>query len=255
MKNDVKKPLKQLLRDVAADGVVDAAEVAVLRKRLYADGKIDREEADFLFALNDAVGNAKNAPGWRRLFVAALTDFVLGDKASAGEVDDMEAAYLIRKIRGNRVVDAAELALLVNISARAKATPPRFQRFVLASLKEAILRDGVVDADEVKMIRAVIYGGGGSGGAAVSRAEADFLFEINDVVSGKRNAPAWKRLFVDAITKHILGDDSSPGTVDDGEAKYLNVKIGADGKVDEVELALLKTIRKRAHKVSEKLRQ
>lgn len=117
------------------------------------DGVIDREEADFLFAVNDAVSGRKNAPGWKKLFVEALTDYVLCDEVSPGVVDDKEAAYLIKKIQGDKQVDEVELALLVNITAKAKGTPPKFQKFVLASLKDAILEDGVIDADEVNMIK------------------------------------------------------------------------------------------------------
>jgi len=254
MTDYMKKPLKELVKDIVADGVVDADEVAEMRKRLFADGVIDREEADFLFAVNDAVSGNKNVPGWRKLFVEALTDHVLGDRASPGEVDDKEAAYLIAKIKGDKQVDDVELALLVNITAKAKATSPKFQKFVLASLKDAILADGVIDADEVKMIKTVIYGSGGGEGAGVSRVEADFLFALNDAVSGKKNVPAWKKLFVEAITRCVLEDEKSPGVVDDAEAKYLVSKIRSDGQVDDVEKALIANIRKKAKSVSNKLK-
>lgn len=249
----MKTPLKKLAKEIAADGVVDAAEVKGMRKRLYADGVIDKAEADFLFAVNNAVSGHKNAPGWSKLFVQALTDFVLCDKRSPGVVDAKEASYLIAKIKGDGKVDALELALLVNITTKAKQTPARFQKFVLDSAKAAILEDGVIDADEVKLIRKLIYGSGGAAGAGVSRTEADFLFELNDAVSGRRNSPAWKALFVEALTKYVLADEKTPGVVDDREARYLVSKIGADGKVDAVERALLANIRRKARKVSAKL--
>lgn len=246
--------LKELLKDIVADGVVDAAEVKGMRARLYADGVIDRKEADFLFAINDAVSGNNNAPGWQELFVEALTDHILGDKVSPGEVDENEASYLIRKIKADRQVDAVELALLVNITAKAKSSCPKFQKFVLQALKDAILADGVIDANEVKMIKTVIYGSGSGEGSGVSRAEADFLFELNDAVSGKKNAPGWKNLVVEAISKYVLEDEKSPGVVDDAEAKYLMSKIQADGQVDDVEKALLANIRKKAKKVSAALK-
>ena len=246
-------PLKKLVNEIVADGVVDAKEVAGMRKRLYADGVIDRDEADFLFAVNDAVSGHKNAPGWKNLFVKALTDFVLCDEVSPGVVDDKEAAYLIAKIKGDKQVDDVELALLVNITTKAKKTPAKFQKFVLSSLKDAILEDGIIDADEVKMIKKVIYGSGSGDGAGISRAEADFLFALNDAVSGKKNAPAWGKLFIEAITRFVLEDEQSPGVVDDAEARYLMTKIQGDGRVDAVEKALLANIRKKAKSVSSKL--
>lgn len=117
----MKKPLSQLVADITADGVVDADEVAGMRKRLYADGVIDREEADFLFAVNDAVSGHANDPGWKKLFVEALTSHLLEDKKSPGEVDAQEAAWLIKKIEGDRQVDETEKALLTSIKTKAKS--------------------------------------------------------------------------------------------------------------------------------------
>ena len=242
MTDYMKTPLKDLVQDIVADGVVDKAEVARMRKRLYADAVIDREEADFIFDVNDAVSGHKNAPGWQKLFVEALTDHVLGDKTSPGEVDEKEASYLISKIKTDRQVDTAELALLVNITAKAKATCPKFQKFVLQSLKDAILADGTIDADEIKMIKTVVYGNGGGESTGVNRAEADFLFELNDAVSNKKNLPEWEKLFVEAITKHVLEDETSQGVVDVAESVYLIEKIMADRQVDAVEVALIKNI-------------
>ena len=245
--------LEELAKDIIEDGIVDADEVKGIRERVYADGVIDREEADFLFAINDAVSGHDNDPGWKELFVKALTDHVLEDEVSPGEVDDDETAYLISKIEADGQVDDVELALLVNIIAVAKETTEKLQQFVLDSMKPVILDDGIIDAEEVEMLKAVIYGTGGGAGEGVDRAEADFLFELNDAVSGKANDPSWKEFFVEAISKHVLEDDLSPNEIDDDEAEYLMQKIQADGQIDDIERALLENIRKRAKSVSAKL--
>jgi hypothetical protein len=122
---DFNKPLQELLLDIAADGIVDAKEVAGLRQRLYADGQIDRDEAEFLFALNDAVSGKKNDLGWQALFVEAITKFVLEDEKSPGVVDQAEADWLIRKIESDRQIDATERALLAAIKAKAKSPLPQ----------------------------------------------------------------------------------------------------------------------------------
>jgi hypothetical protein len=246
-------PLEELAKEIIADGIVDNDEVKGIRERIYADGVIDREEADFLFSINDAVSGNNNVPAWKDLFVEAITNHVLGDEVSPGEVDDDETDYLIEKIEGDGRVDDIELELLVNIAVNAKSTTEKLQQFILSSLKAAVLEDGIVDAQEVKMIKKVIYGTGSGAGEGVDRAEADFLFEINDAVSGKNNDPSWKNLFVEAITKHVLEDETTPGEVDDDEAEYLVSKIQADGQIDDIEKTLLKNIRNKAKKVSSKL--
>ena len=254
MSDHMTKPLKELAEDIIADGIVDAEEIAKMRERLYADGVIDREEADFLFAVNDAVSGHENDPGWYEFFVEALTSHVLADEVSPDEIDDDETAYLISKIEADGQVDDAELALLVNIVATAKGTTEKFQQFVLSSLKASVLADGIIDADEVEMIKKVIYGTGGGAGEGVDRAEADLIFELNDAVTGKANDASWQDLFVEAITKHVLEDDVSPGVVDDDEAAWLISNVEADGQVDDSEKALLASIKASATGIAESLK-
>ena len=111
----------------------------------------------------------------------------------------------------------------------------------LDRLKKDLLADGIIDSDEVKTIKKVIYEDG-----KIDKDEADFLFELNDAVSGKDNAPEWKDLFVDAITAFVLEDEVSPNEIDDDEAEYLYDQIKGDGQVDDIERALLENIKAKA---------
>lgn len=108
----------------------------------------------------------------------------------------------------------------------------------LVELKKQLLEDGIIDAQEVKTLEAVIFEDG-----IVDKEEADFLFELNNAVSGKANAPEWKDFFVKAITSFVLDDDKSNGEVDEDEAKYLYEQIKSDGQIDEIEKALLENIK------------
>lgn len=108
----------------------------------------------------------------------------------------------------------------------------------LDELKKELLADGIIDADEVKELEAVLYADG-----VVDKEEADFLFELNNAVSGKENAPEWKDFFVKAITSFVLDDEQSNGEVDDDEAKYLYDQIKGDGQIDDIEKTLLENIK------------
>ena len=247
------KKLEQLKTAILADGVIDAEEVITIKNAIYEDGKIDREEADFMFALNDAVSGKQNNSTWKDLFVNAITDYVLKDETSYGSVDDDEAVYLIKKIKGDSQIDVIEQALLLNIYTKASSTCDKFQDFVLASFKELILEDGVIDAEEVRTIKSIIYGAGGASGANVDVNEADWLFEINDAVSDKANHESWEKLMVEAISKYVLDDETSPNVVDDAEADWLIAKIMKDGSLDKVEQAILENIKAKATNISTKL--
>ncbi len=246
--------LAELADEILADGIIDADEVQRIRERIFADGQIDREEADFLFGLNDAVSGKANDPGWKALFVEAISKHVLEDEASPNVIDDQEAEYLMSKIQADGQVDEIELALLVNLMSMAQATSSALQAFVLSALKTSILADGVIDANEVGMLKAVIFGTGSGGGTGVDRDEADLLFELNDAVSGQTNDSSWTEFFVDALGKHLLEDENSPGAVDAAEAEWLISHMEADAKLDDVEKALLSYLKSHASAMPDSLK-
>lgn len=112
----------------------------------------------------------------------------------------------------------------------------------LDELKKELLADGIIDADEVKELETVLYADG-----LIDKDEADFLFELNNAVSGKENTPEWKDFFVKAVTSFVLDDKQSNGEVDDDEAKYLYDQIKGDGQIDEIEKALLENIKAKSN--------
>lgn len=242
--------LNELKDAILADGIIDADEVRELESALYADGKIDKEEADMLFDLNDATSGKDNHASWSRLFAKALTDFVLHDDNTPGVLDEDEAAYIISKIEGDGQVDNQERALLISIITNAESTPGSFQSFVFDSFTNSILEDGVIDEKEVAEIKAIIYGTGGASGLSIDRTEANWLFTLNDAVSGNDNHESWKELMVEAISSHVLEDEETPDVVDEDEAAWLKSKIQGDGKIDDVEQAILDEIKFKAKSIA-----
>lgn len=108
----------------------------------------------------------------------------------------------------------------------------------LDDLKKDILADGVIDSTEVTKLKEVLYADG-----VINKEEAEFLFQLNDAVSGKANAPEWSEFFTQAICDFLLKDEASPGEIDAEEEEWLIAKVNNDGKVDEAEKALLKAIK------------
>ena len=108
-------------------------------------------------------------------------------------------------------------------------------------LKRELLEDGVIDAAEVAKLKELLYEDG-----IIDKKEADFLFELNDAVSGKDNAPEWKEFFIQAICDFLLKDEVSPGVIDPEEEMWLLKKIESDGQVDDVEKDLLIALKENA---------
>ena len=117
--------LDELKKDLLSDGIIDVEEVETMKHKIYEDGKVDREEANFLFELNDAVTGKDNAPEWKELFIDAITAYVLEDEMSPDVIDEDEADYLYEQINGDGQIDDTERALLENIKAKAKNFPEK----------------------------------------------------------------------------------------------------------------------------------
>ena len=118
----------------------------------------------------------------------------------------------------------------------------------LEQLKKEILEDGIIDAGEVNELKEVLYADG-----IIDQEEADFLFELNDAVSGNDNDSSWQELFVEAISAFLLEDENSPGEIDSDEASWLFDKLNSDGQIDSVEKALLNNLKAKAKNLPENL--
>lgn len=121
------KSLEQLKKELLEDGVIDAAEVKEIESILFADGKIDSDEAEFLFDLNNAVSGKSNDPSWQSLFIKAITSYLLEDENSAGEIDAKESEWLYNKIKGDGQIDAIEKSLLQNLKKQSKNFPSNLE--------------------------------------------------------------------------------------------------------------------------------
>jgi len=106
-----------------------------LRVELYEDGKIDKDEADAMFKINDAVTGNDNHPSYQDLFVETIADYVLEDECSPGVIDEEEGQYLVDKIQGDGEVDEAERALSLFLKENAEGIISASLNELIASIK------------------------------------------------------------------------------------------------------------------------
>ena len=190
-------------------------DVLAMRREVYPDGVIQSAEAEQLFRLNDDC--SEQSPGWMTFFVEAITDYVVNQVDPPGYVSEDNANWLINHIsRKGLVSSSSELELLVNILDKAKSSPERLVRFALEQVKSGVLtgsgptRIGVdllpfrIGAGEVDLLRRILYAFGGDGNVAITRTEADLLFDINDAVGNADNHPSWSDLFVKAVANYLM---------------------------------------------------
>jgi hypothetical protein len=207
--------LPQVLATIAAARKITAEDTLAVRRSIYGELAITPIEAETLMALDEAL--LERCPEWDMLFVEALTDYVVNQQHPPGYVDDAGADWLISLIgRDGQIRTETELDLLVHILETADRVPGRLSDFALAQGKDAVLngdgplarsgrlQKGLMGADEVTLLRRILYAAGGPGNIAITRSEAETLFDINDAVRGQPNDPSWNDLFAKAIGAAVM---------------------------------------------------
>ncbi|HSA80254.1 MAG TPA: hypothetical protein VLE23_05490 [Geminicoccaceae bacterium] len=249
--------LATLEAEIRKVGRIGADHVLQLRRAVYRNGSIGREEAEFLFRLNRQ--SRGDDPAWAEFYVEALTDFFYWREGSDSQLTADAERMLFEWIgRQPAVDDPTELRLLLNLIFRTTTCSERFRALVQKAVERSVLesehalfghaqrRPGVIDKADVEVIRRLVYGTGSQNGLAISRAEAEFLFALQRATAGAENDPAWRDLFVKAITMHLLFGGDSPECVDEDEAAWLIDQIG-DGALDHAnERALLGYLKQEA---------
>jgi uncharacterized tellurite resistance protein B-like protein len=118
---------KLAVQVLLADGVIDDTEVKILRKELWADGKIDKDEVNFLIELrNQAQKKARGgelSPAFENLFFKAIEQNVMED----GVIDAKEANWLRKMLFADGKIDAREKKFLQKIKKEATKVSPAFQ--------------------------------------------------------------------------------------------------------------------------------
>lgn len=198
-------------------GRIQPADVLMLRREVFHDGVATRGEAESLFALDAACQD--KCDEWPVFFVEAISDYAVFSEPPAGYVSEENAAWLRRMIsRDGRVDTRTELELLLTVLEKARSAPADLSAYALQQVAEAVahgvgpLRNeisrGHVGEAEVALIRRVLYAAGGQDDIAVSRAEAETLFAINEAAA--ITSPAFDDLFVKAIGSFLLAAVGHP---------------------------------------------
>jgi len=194
------------ISQIGADGYVDAEDVLTLRRAVFKDGVVSPAELDALFALGERAPAGDRE--WGQFFEEAAADFYLREEEPQGYLTEEEFASLkARIVRDGACASMLELRLLVSLLEKARQTPPEMTDFVGEQIKATILnRKGgpCVSKEDAELLRRYLFAAGGAGHVAVTRKEAELLFDINDAAAGAPNNPAWTELFIQGVINHLM---------------------------------------------------
>lgn len=110
----MKNEFRTLGMKILTNGKVEGHEVESLRELISADGKIDREEAEFLIYIYKRTDQI--APAFEKLFYKAIKEHLLAD----GTIDSERAAWLRSLILVDGKVTEREKKLLREVRGEAK---------------------------------------------------------------------------------------------------------------------------------------
>jgi hypothetical protein len=241
MSNEALPPALQALagkRDICAD------DVTALRRSFYGDGAITRAEAEAILSLDGMVDRA--APEWADFLMESVTDHVVRQVDPEGYVSRESAEWLLAAVsRDGLVRSVTALELLIHVLEAAVSAPPGLSAAVLSQVCAAVLEGegplakgrrearGVISRDEVEILRRTLHAAGSPAALAVSREEADVLFDLNERSVEAENDPAWSELFVKAIASHVMAPRGhEPPTREDALRREAWLEAPAEGTTD-----------------------
>ena len=125
--------LQDLKAELLRTGQIGGQEIERLQNELYADGKIDRAEADLLVELHKRV-QRPTGHAWDKFFYKAIKDHVLAD----GSIDVEETEWLRQMLWQDGQIDEQERKFLHELRGEAKQVCREFEELFAECLKQPI---------------------------------------------------------------------------------------------------------------------
>jgi hypothetical protein len=259
---------------------VAAADLVQSRRARNLEEKISRAEAEALLALDRLQRNV--AASWRDFVADAIADHLMAS-APAGLFTAAEADWLVATIAPSGEVETPTgFETLLRAMEAAREIPESFAVFAIRQLRAGIIKgegaaigarphfSRVIDANDAALLYRILIAAGGAESVAISRAEAEALFDLHDATARSENDPAFDDLFYRAIAHHALATSGQavapraialrPGGALDAapnaeQAAWLSERIMRDGRPTMAEFELLRFLGAKAPRPNVSIRR
>ncbi len=201
--------------DMLERQTIEFDDMLYLKRVFYEDGVASSDEADLLFSLHH--GCTVQHADWSDFLIEAITDFLIIQEPPRGYLTAANANWLVNRVTSDgKIKSKAEIDLVLNVLGKARWAPASLSKFVLEQVKHAVVTGqgplrhgksvaaGRISECEVDLLRRILYAFGGDGHVAVTRIEADVLFDIDEAVAGSPPNALWTDLFVKAIANVMM---------------------------------------------------
>ncbi len=191
-------------------------DVLAMRQHYFGDNAIALREGDELFAIAALIGDG-GCREWHQFFSEAITELLVHQVSPPGYLSEENARWFMDRImEDGHVFLKTEFETLLRVMERARRVPDCLAAFGLKLVADVVLSGdgtsvtgerhapGVVTKADADALRRVLFVAGSEGFGAVSRAEAEVLFDIADATADADNDPAFDDLFARAVGNHVL---------------------------------------------------
>jgi len=245
---------------------VAAADLVQLRRQKNPEQAISRAEAEALLTLDRRQRNC--AASWRDFIADAIADHLTSVEPT-GIVTPEKADWLVAALApAGDIETVTAIETLLRAMEAAREVPSSLAVFAIGQLQAAIIKgegpaigprahfSRVVDGEDTALLYRILIAAGGADGVAVSREEAEALFDLHDATARSANDPAFDGLFYRAIAHHALHASGeavaprqlalSPGGAltmaapSAEQAAWLSERIMRDGRPTMAEFELLR---------------
>jgi hypothetical protein len=193
---------------------VAAADLVQLRRQRNPEEAISRAEAEALLALDRRQANS--AASWRDFIADAVADHLVSAEP-AGIITPEKADWLIAALApAGQIETITGIETLLRAMEAAREVPSMLAVFAIGQVQAAIIKgegpaigprahfSRVIDGEDTALLYRILIAAGGGEGIAVSREEAEALFDLHDATARSKNDSAFDALFYRAITHHAL---------------------------------------------------
>lgn len=109
-------------------------------------------------------------------------------------IDDEEVKLIKEQLFADGKIDREEVEFLISLREKAKSVAPAFEELFFAALKQNVLTDGSIDADEAAWLRKTLFADG-----KVDENEKKFLQQLH--TEARQVSPEFQKLFDECVKK------------------------------------------------------
>ena len=205
-----------LIDDICIRGSVTCADVTTLQRCFNEQTSIDGADIDGLVRAEHKT-HLQDA-SWQPFLIDAATDFLVNDMVPTGYVTAANARWLVERIAPQGCVATSGLfEVLVALLEKARWAPESLAQLALEQVKAAIMTGqgplrrgsdaapaGHITVADVGKITRILVAFGGNSRIAITRREADVLFDIEDSTGDVHQPTEWHELFIKAAANVVL---------------------------------------------------